>query len=256
MIHNRHNGSFHGQKSNLKQLGPKGIRAHGAKDDQPPNSTSSPNNNTYNHDGLPSNSVYFQEKKDVPTSKLGFNGFVFSDSRGFTGGIAMGWKPEKLQVHVLKCHFQFIHSQTTTEEGKVWHLSAIYDSPLEECKKELWTELADIATSMNTGWIRDSDNNWIEDEVIIKALFHDHFKNLFTIDIKANDWFQTVQQFSALGDGVSRALYYEVQDSKIKRALFNMKAWKSSGSYGFPVGFYQNTSHHIGDNIYSFIHQL
>lgn len=64
MIHNRHNGSFHGQKSNLKQLGPKGIRAQGAKDDQPPNSTSSPNNNTYNHDGIPSNSVYFQENKD------------------------------------------------------------------------------------------------------------------------------------------------------------------------------------------------
>lgn len=30
VIHNKHNGNFHGQTSNLEQLGPKGIRAQGA----------------------------------------------------------------------------------------------------------------------------------------------------------------------------------------------------------------------------------
>lgn len=102
---------------------------------------------------------------------MGFNGFVFYDSRGFTG-IALGWKPKKLQVHVLKCHFQFIHSQTTTEEGKVWHLSAIYDSPLEERKKELWTELDDIATSMNTRWIRGDFNDILHLNAKIGGLPH------------------------------------------------------------------------------------
>lgn len=86
-------------------------------------------------------------------SHLGFTCFSFSEARGFVGGMAIGWKTEKLQVHILKCHFQFIHSQIIFEEGKFWHISTIYASSLEDRKKELWNELADIATFMSIGWI-------------------------------------------------------------------------------------------------------
>lgn len=51
-------------------------------------------------------------------SRVGFNGFYFSESRGFLYGIAMGWKDDKLQVHILKRHFQFLHSRIIIEDGK------------------------------------------------------------------------------------------------------------------------------------------
>ncbi|KAI5399033.1 hypothetical protein KIW84_064413 [Lathyrus oleraceus] len=50
-------------------------------------------------------------------SRLGFPGFAFSESKGFAGGIAMGWKANKLQVHILKSHFQFLHSRIIIEEA-------------------------------------------------------------------------------------------------------------------------------------------
>lgn len=63
-------------------------------------------------------------------SCLSFTCFAFSEARGFAGGIVMGWKAEKLQVHVLKCHFQFIHSQSIIEEGKVCNIFNVYANPL------------------------------------------------------------------------------------------------------------------------------
>lgn len=83
-------------------------------------------------------------------SRMSFTCFAFSKARGFAGGIVMGWKAEKLQVHVLKCHFQFIHSQSITEEGKACNLFNVYANPLEDKKKELWNELTNIVTSMST----------------------------------------------------------------------------------------------------------
>ncbi|KAI5425690.1 hypothetical protein KIW84_031491 [Lathyrus oleraceus] len=141
MIRNHHNGSFHGQKSNLEQLGPRGIHAQGATDDQPQDSTSSPYNIVLKHDEIIYNFVTYQEKNDEM-------------ARGFVGGITMGWKPEKLQVHVLKYHLLFIHSQIITDDGKVWHVSAMYVSPLEDRKKDMWTELTVTADSMTTSWIK------------------------------------------------------------------------------------------------------
>lgn len=81
-------------------------------------------------------------------SRMRFNGFDYSKSRDFTGGIAMGWKADKLKVKIMN---QFIHCRIVTEDGKTWYLSVVYASHLEDRKKYLWKELTEIATTMNTG---------------------------------------------------------------------------------------------------------
>lgn len=83
-------------------------------------------------------------------SRIGFPGFAFSEFKGFAGGITMGWKANKLQVHILKSHFRFLHSRIIIEEGKIWHLSVFYAIPLEDKKKELWNELTNIVHTMSS----------------------------------------------------------------------------------------------------------
>lgn len=105
-------------------------------------------------------------------SRVGFNGFYFSESRGFLYGISMGWKDDKLQVHILKCHFQFLHSRIIIEDGKTWHISDVYASRLEDRKRELWKKLKEIVITMNIGWLVGGDFKifyiWSKNEVVFQ----------------------------------------------------------------------------------------
>lgn len=64
VIHNHHNGRFHGQKSNLDQLRQNGIRAQGDKDEQQQKPNSSPNIITPNFEGSLFQTDVSQEKND------------------------------------------------------------------------------------------------------------------------------------------------------------------------------------------------
>lgn len=57
--------------------------------------------------------------------RLGFTGFAFSEVFGFSRGVALGWKANRLKVTILKQHFQFLHTQITNDDGKIWHLSTV-----------------------------------------------------------------------------------------------------------------------------------
>lgn len=75
---------------------------------------------------------------------MGFRGFANMESKGYAGGIVMGWKEDKIQIHILKLHFQFIHANVCTNDGHSWTLTAVYDNPREDNKKYLWKELESI----------------------------------------------------------------------------------------------------------------
>ncbi|KAI5390658.1 hypothetical protein KIW84_075816 [Lathyrus oleraceus] len=41
----------------------------------------------------------------------------------------------------------------------------------------------------------------------------------------------------------------ELKDEKVKKALYDMDPWKSPGSDGYPVGFYQNSWSIVGSKV-------
>lgn len=88
--------------------------------------------------------------------------------------------------------------------------------------------------------LKDINNNCTEDEETIKAMFQNHFKNLFTSEIDIADWFHTQQRFPVLNNSVLSSLGSELHTTEIKQALFHMAAWKSPGPDRFLAGFYQN----------------
>lgn len=82
-------------------------------------------------------------------SRLGYSRFACSETRGYACGIALGRKAEHIQVSIMKCHFQYTHAQIIMEEVKIWYLTSVHASPLEDRKKELRIELTNIAPTMN-----------------------------------------------------------------------------------------------------------
>lgn len=59
-----------------------------------------------------------------------------------------------------------------------------------------------------------------------------------------------------LDNSVTRLLKYDLQDTEIKKVLFDMAAWKSPRLDGFSAGYYQNTRNLTGENIFSLTQQL
>ena len=90
---------------------------------------------------------------------LGFDEFHFSNTRGFSGGIVVAWRSDRVQGTVLTIHFQFIHLQITDLNNMQWYFSAVYANPNEELKRNLWDHLYQIASSIQGGWLVAGDLN-------------------------------------------------------------------------------------------------
>ncbi|KAI5404272.1 hypothetical protein KIW84_051430 [Lathyrus oleraceus] len=104
-------------------------------------------------------------------TRLGYSRFAFPKAMGFTGGITLGWKADLMQIFIINYHFQYIHSQITMEDGKIWYLTTVYVSPLDDRKKELQMDLTSIATSMDSAHVK----------VLHHLEFSDHHLVLLTL---------------------------------------------------------------------------
>ncbi|CAK8544293.1 unnamed protein product [Lathyrus sativus] len=104
--------------------------------------------------------------------------------------------------------------------------------------------------------LKYKDNKWIEDGEEIKTMFQVHLKNILTTKLNSSDWLHTSYRFPSFDNSVTRLLKTDLQDFKIKQALFDMTAWKSPGPNGFSTGFYQNIWNLTSENTNSFIQQL
>lgn len=94
---------------------------------------------------------------------LGYDGFAFSQNRGFAGGIAVGWKIEVVGLVALRNEFQFIHFEVPMQHHSSWFLTLVYASPVEELRTELWRDISDMAASMHGNWLLAGDFNDIVD---------------------------------------------------------------------------------------------
>lgn len=95
--------------------------------------------------------------------RLGYDGFSFSENRGYAGGIAVGWKTDLVLMVEDRNDFQFLHFNVVMHDHRSWFFSIVYASPVEEMRAELWGTLATMANTMQGNWMLAGDFNDICD---------------------------------------------------------------------------------------------
>jgi hypothetical protein len=90
---------------------------------------------------------------------LGFDNLQHTNCRGFAGGIVVAWKATEVQINVEIIDFQFIHLQIAFMTGISWKFTAVYASPKEDLRKEMWLKLKHIGQTMLEGWMIAGDFN-------------------------------------------------------------------------------------------------
>lgn len=96
---------------------------------------------------------------------LGFDGFLFSEVRGYSGGIIVAWRSARVAVSLLVKDFQFLNLQVQVHQAQHWFFTAVYASPVEDNRRELWNALSGIADTIGGQWLVTGDFNDIDSPV-------------------------------------------------------------------------------------------
>lgn len=91
---------------------------------------------------------------------------------------------------------------------------------------------------------------------IIESLYKENYQRLYIIDIDTEIWRQIRVSFPYLDSNIKQRLNEDLKETDIKKALYDMAPWKSSGPDGFPSGFYQNLWSIIRKDVCTFIKKL
>ena len=93
-------------------------------------------------------------------SSFPFDGFLCTNTIGFTGGIWILWKSDAVEVELLCATEQEIHvSVKVRGSNSLWLLSAIYASSRRSERRILWENLKIIADHHNLPWVMLGDFN-------------------------------------------------------------------------------------------------
>ncbi|KAI9115404.1 hypothetical protein K1719_013723 [Acacia pycnantha] len=92
----------------------------------------------------------------------GFKKSVRMEAEGFSGRIWLLWNFEELGVDVLLKNDQFIHVRVQLGGGEEMLFAAIYTSPSEQKKRQLWDSLYNLASGIREPWLLVVDFNEIK----------------------------------------------------------------------------------------------
>ncbi|CAL5194730.1 unnamed protein product [Lathyrus oleraceus] len=101
--------------------------------------------------------------------------------------------------------------------------------------------------------LKDEQGTWVKDGDQLKEKINNYYKQLFRLSDKWQNWHQTHITYPSLEDVEIDNLDLQVTNDEIKRAIFDMKPWKSPGPDGFPARFYQKSRDIVGRNVCDFV---
>jgi hypothetical protein len=104
--------------------------------------------------------------------------------------------------------------------------------------------------------LKNSQNEWIEDEEDLKEMVNNYYKNLFATPDSNIQWQQTRYSYPTINELDYDQLKEDISNVEIKNALFAMNPWKAPGPDGFPAGFYQNGWSAVGSSICTFVKSI
>lgn len=92
------------------------------------------------------------------------------------------------RLHKLENKVQVTISKVMYQDELIWFQREKINWTLDGDMNTKFYHTRDVQCrrSKVINMLKDNDNNWIEDEDNIKALFHDHLKKIFTTNININ----------------------------------------------------------------------
>ncbi|PKI66401.1 hypothetical protein CRG98_013203 [Punica granatum] len=85
------------------------------------------------------------------------------EAEGFSGGVWVLWRPNRLKLTILQRHRQAIHVRV--EEGsRSWLFTTVYGSPNAAIRENLWGFLHSVAPTGDDAWLLMGDFNVIASE--------------------------------------------------------------------------------------------
>ena len=93
-------------------------------------------------------------------NRLPFDGFIYTDTLGFAGGIWLLWNSDRVEVVPLATTEQEIHAEVKVLPSNLaWIFTAVYASPRIVERRVLWDNLAKVADLHRKPWIIAGDFN-------------------------------------------------------------------------------------------------
>lgn len=78
------------------------------------------------------------------------------------------------------------------------------------------------------------------------------YKDLFSDPALDVPWVQFHLSFPRIEQNLLDALGQDISEVEVKKALFDMDAWKAPGPDGFPAGFYQGSWEVVAQSLFDF----
>ncbi|XP_016195052.1 uncharacterized protein LOC107636029 [Arachis ipaensis] len=103
------------------------------------------------------------EKARKIISKSGFEFYHIEEAVGFSGGIWVMWKDPNIVISILKSKTQYVHMNVKKDYDEDWFLTAVYASPREVNRRELWNDIKIIKNGIRGPWLVVGDFNEIAD---------------------------------------------------------------------------------------------
>lgn len=82
-----------------------------------------------------------------------------AEPEGFDGGICLSWEESILSVDVLFSSSQMVHAFVQKPGSDNFLLKILYDSPILENQRRLWSLLENLDRSLNLPWVVMGDFN-------------------------------------------------------------------------------------------------
>lgn len=100
-------------------------------------------------------------KADIVISRIGFDGGVRVEARGFARGTWCMWRQNQVSIQVPSSSDQCILLQVNPRSNRTWLLAVIYVSPQARGREALWDELRMISQNYNLPWCALGDFNTV-----------------------------------------------------------------------------------------------
>ncbi|KAK2986298.1 hypothetical protein RJ640_021867 [Escallonia rubra] len=90
---------------------------------------------------------------------FGLSSSSIIDPQGRSGGIWVLWNPQEVTVTPIQTHRQVVHIEVKKNNSDNWFFSAVYGSPHQATRAELWENLYDFVDSFSSPWVAAGDFN-------------------------------------------------------------------------------------------------
>ncbi|XP_028790434.1 uncharacterized protein LOC114746384 [Neltuma alba] len=168
------------------------------------------------------------------------------EANGMSGGIWVLWDSDDIKFRVIMSHKQFLHGEVQGIGTHQWIFTAVYASPRERERRDMWLELHRISLTMNMPWLVAGDFNDItgEEEQRGEGKINENKCRRFSINInrcRLIDLGSEGPKYTWKGPMVQYAsrLY-----KRLDRALCNVEWRHLFGETVVKVGPCVNSNHH------------